>query len=150
MAMQVGGKGFNAAINVTPMVDVMLVLLIIFMVITPMLQRGKAVMLPTTRQPDKQPDDGKDLILSVEYIRRGAGFETNLYLGQNPVDANGLRTRLQDELRKDPSQEIYLKGDTRLNYGAIREVMEICHQAGFTQVKLATEEDKSGEKSEKG
>jgi biopolymer transport protein ExbD len=146
MAMQVGGKGLNAQINVTPLVDVMLVLLIIFMVITPMLQRGKAVMLPATPHPDKESDDGKDLVVSVEYMRRGAAFETNLYLGQSPVDLNSLRTRLQDELRKDPSREIYLKGDQRLNYGAVREVMELCHEAGFTQVKLATDEDKSGKK----
>jgi len=146
MAMQLGGKGLNAEINVTPLVDVMLVLLIIFMVITPMLQRGKAVMLPAVGQPEKQSDDGKDLVVSVEYIRRGAAFETNLYLGQNPVDAQGLRNRLQDELRKDPAREVYLKGDQRLNYGAVREVMELCHQAGFQQVKLATEENKSAKK----
>ena len=112
-----------------------------------MLQRGKAVMLPAASHPEKQADDGKDLIISVEYIRRGAGFDANLYIGQNPVDFNGLRTRLQDELRKDPSREIYLKGDTRLSYGAVREVMEICNQAGFAQVKLATGEEKPGKKS---
>ncbi len=146
MSMQLGGKGLNAEINVTPLVDVMLVLMIIFMVITPMLQRGKAVMLPAVSQPEKQSDDGKDLVVSVEYLRRGASFDTNLYLGQNLVDAEGLRNRLQDELRKDPSREIYLKGDQRLNYGAVREVMELCHQAGFQQVKLATEENKSAGK----
>jgi biopolymer transport protein ExbD len=142
MAMQMGGKGLNADINVTPLVDVMLVLLIIFMVVTPMLQRGKAVMLPRVSEPEKQSDDGTDLVVSVEYLRRGAAFDTNLYLGQNLVDRNALRTRLQDELRKDPARQIYLKGDQRLNYGAVREVMEICHQAGFQQVKLATEEQK--------
>ncbi len=142
MAMQLGGKGLNAEINVTPLVDVMLVLLIIFMVVTPMLQRGKAVMLPRVSEPEKQSDDGTDLVVSVEYLGRGAAFDTNLYLGQNLVDRNALRTRLQDELRTDPARQIYLKGDQRLNYGAVREVMEICHQAGFQQVKLATEEQK--------
>ncbi|MBN2495697.1 MAG: ExbD/TolR family protein [Deltaproteobacteria bacterium] len=143
MAMEVGGKGLRSEINVTPLVDVMLVLLIIFMVVTPMLQRGKAVMLPQTAHPEKQSDEGKDLIVSVEYIRKGASFITNLYLGQDPVSEQQLRTRLEDELRKDPSQEIYLKGDKRLNYGAVRKVMELCHQAGFQQVKLATEEIKT-------
>jgi biopolymer transport protein ExbD len=81
----------------------------------------------------------------VEFIRRGAGFDYNLYLGESLVDKNSLRTRLLDELRRDPSQEIYLKGDMRLDYGTVREVMEVCHQAGFQQVKLATEEIKSGE-----
>jgi len=145
MAMQAGTKGLNAAINVTPLVDVMLVLLIIFMVVTPMLQKGKAVQLPQVDEPEKQSDDGQDLIVSVEYVKRGASFSYNLYLGQAPVNKASLSTRLMDELRKDPTKEIYLKGDKRLNYGSVREVMEVCHQAGFQQVKLATEEIKKGE-----
>jgi len=59
------------------------------------------------------------------------------------VNEERLRTRLLDELRKDPGKTIYLKGDKRLNYGAVRKVMEICHEAGFQQVKLATEELKT-------
>ena len=125
MAMQLGSKGLNAQINVTPLVDVMLVLLIIFMVVTPMLQKGRAVQLPVVDQPEKQSDEGKDLVVSVEYVKRGASFSYNLYLGESPVDKNSLRTRLVDELRKDPAREIYLKGDQRLNYGSVREVMQI-------------------------
>jgi len=145
MAMQLGSKGLNAQINVTPLVDVMLVLLIIFMVVTPMLQKGRAVQLPVVDQPEKQSDEGKDLVVSVEYVKRGASFSYNLYLGESPVDKNSLRTRLVDELRKDPAREIYLKGDQRLNYGSVREVMQICHEAGFQQVKLAVEENKKAE-----
>jgi len=140
MSMQMGSKGLNAAINVTPLVDVMLVLLIIFMVVTPMLQRGKAVQLPQVEKPEKESDEGNDLIVSVEYVRRGLSFSYNIYLGDSAVDEASLRTRLVDELRKDPAQELYLKGDQRLNYGTVRKVMEICHAAGFQQVKLATEE----------
>ena len=147
MSMQMGSKGLNSDINVTPLVDVMLVLLIIFMVVTPMLQKGKGVQLPQATQPEKQSDDGKDLIVSVEYVRRGASFSYNIYLGQNPINEDSLNTRLMDELRKDPSKEIYLKGDKRLNYGSVRHVMEICHKAGFQQVKLATEEIKGQGKS---
>ncbi len=145
MAMQLGSKGLNSQINVTPLVDVMLVLLIIFMVVTPMLQKGRAVQLPVVDQPEKQSDEGKDLVVSVEYVKRGASFSYNLYLGESPVDKNSLRTRLVDELRKDPAREIYLKGDQRLNYGSVREVMQICHEAGFQQVKLAVEENKKAE-----
>mgnify|MGYP001443765311 CR=1 FL=1 len=140
MSMDLGGKGLRSEINVTPLVDVMLVLMIIFMVVTPMLQRGKAVMLPQTAKPEKQSDEGKDLIVSVEYLGRGG---MNLYLGQDLVNEQTLRTRLLDELRKDPAQEIYLKGDKRLTYGSVRKVMEVCHEAGFQQVKLATEEIKT-------
>jgi biopolymer transport protein TolR len=140
MSMKVDTKGLNSEINVTPLVDVMLVLLIIFMVVTPMLQKGKAVQLPQVMHPEKESDTGKDLIVSVQYLKHGASFSYNVYLGQNPVEKKNLATRLMDELRKDPTKEIYLKGDKRLNYGSVREVMEICHEAGFQQVKLATEE----------
>ena len=145
MAMRLGGKGLNSEINVTPLVDVMLVLLIIFMVVTPMLQKGKAVQLPQAPKPEKHPDEGKDIIVSVVYMKRGASFDFNIYLGDGQVNEGSLRTRLQDELRKDPAKSIYLKGDRRLNYGTVRQVMEVCHQAGFQQVKLATEEIKAGE-----
>lgn len=142
MAMQLGGKGLNSSINVTPLVDVMLVLLIIFMVITPMLQKGKAVQLPTVPTPEKQGDTGKDIVVSLEYAG-GSATRYRVYLGQYLVEESSLRGRLEDELRKNPSYEIYLKGDARLTYGAVRKVMEVCHNAGFGQVKLATEELKA-------
>lgn len=142
MAMQLGGKGLNSNINVTPLVDVMLVLLIIFMVITPMLQKGKAVQLPTVPTPEKQGDTGKDIVVSLEYAG-GSASRYRVYLGQYLVEESSLRGRLEDELRKNPSFEIYLKGDARLTYGAVRKVMEVCHSAGFGQVKLATEELKA-------
>ena len=113
-----------------------------------MLQRGKDVQLPQVAKPEKQSDDGKDLIVSVEFVKRGvAGFDANIYLGSDPTPLAPatLRIRLQDELRKDASKELYLKGDQRLNYGLVRRVMEICHEAGFMRVKLATAEIKSRE-----
>jgi biopolymer transport protein TolR len=118
----------------------MLVLLIIFMVITPMLQRGKAVQLPQVPRPEKQSDNGKDIVVSVEYL--GTPTHYNLYLGRSQVEEASLRGRLEDERRREPSHELYLKGDTRLTYGTIRRVMQICHEAGFPQVRLATEEIK--------
>jgi biopolymer transport protein ExbD len=143
-----GGGGLRSEINVTPLVDVMLVLLIIFMVVTPMLHRGKDVQLPQVAKPEKQADDGKDLIVSVEYVRRTTtGVDFHIYLGSDPtpITPATLSIRLQDELRKDAAREVYLKGDRRLNYGIVRNVMEICHTAGFTRVKLATAEIKSKE-----
>jgi biopolymer transport protein TolR len=148
MAIESNGKGLRSEINVTPLVDVMLVLLIIFMVVTPMLQRGKDVQLPRVTRPEKQPDNGQDLIVSVEFVRRtAAGFDFNIYIGSDPtpISAANLTIRLQDELRRDASKEVYLKGDRRLSYGVVRKVMEICHLAGFGRVKLATDEIKSKE-----
>lgn len=144
MAMTGDTRGLRAEINVTPLVDVMLVLLIIFMVITPMLQRGKPVQLPETEQPEKKPDDGKDLVVSIEFLGSDGGdVRYRLYIGREMVDAETLRARLQDELRKDASRNVYLKGDRRLTYGVVRQMMELCHDVGFSQVQLATDELKS-------
>jgi biopolymer transport protein ExbD len=77
--------------------------------------------------------------VSVEYAG-GVPPRYNLYLGQAMVAEGSLRGRLEDELRRNPGYELYLKGDSRLTYGAVRKVMELCHAAGFAQVKLATEE----------
>jgi biopolymer transport protein TolR len=144
MAMSQDTKGLRAEINVTPLVDVMLVLLIIFMVITPMLQRGKPVQLPESEQPEKKPDDGKDIIVSIEFVGgSGSDVDYRLYIGREQVDVETLRARLQDELRKDPLRNVYLKGDKRLSYGVVQRMMELCHEAGFSQVQLATDERKS-------
>ena len=144
MAMNQDTKGLRAEINVTPLVDVMLVLLIIFMVITPLLQRGKPVQLPESEQPEKKPDDGKDVIVSIEFIgKSGADVDYRLYIGREPVDVETLRARLQDALRKDPQRDVYLKGDRRLSYGVVQKMMELCHDAGFSQVQLATDERKN-------
>jgi biopolymer transport protein TolR len=143
MAMGQDTKGLRAEINVTPLVDVMLVLLIIFMVITPLLQRGKPVQLPESEQPEKKPDDGKDVIVSIEFVgKSGADVDYRLYIGREKVDLETLRAKLQDELRKDPARNVYLKGDKRLNYGVVQKLMELCHDAGFSQVQLATDERK--------
>ena len=93
MSMSLNQKGLNSEINVTPLVDVMLVLLIIFMVITPMLQKGKAVQLPTVPKPEKQADSGNDLVVSLEY---GGGMPARyrVYLGQFLVEEASLRGRL--------------------------------------------------------
>lgn len=131
-------SGLRAEINVTPLVDVMLVLLIIFMVITPMLQKGKAVQLPTVDQPEKQPDADKDVVVSLEYTSQAPGYR--VYLGRTLVEERALVARLEDELRRHPRHELYLKGDARLSYGTVRRVMGVCHDAGFPQVKLATEQ----------
>jgi biopolymer transport protein TolR len=144
MAMDQGTKGLRADINVTPLVDVMLVLLIIFMVITPMLQRGKPVQLPRSEAPEKKPDDGKDVIVSIEFLgRNGSDVSYRLYIGREQVDAGTLRARLQDELRRDPHRNVYLKGDKRLSYGVVQKIMELCHDAGFSQVQLATDDLKA-------
>jgi biopolymer transport protein TolR len=126
-------------INVTPLVDVVLVLLIIFMVVTPMIASGVAVDLPKTVNHFRKPDDGKDIIISVTK-------EKAVYLMANAVKKDEITRRIEDERRKHPDKTIFVKGDSRTSYGAVREVMELVHKAGIEDVMLGTEEVKQGTK----
>jgi biopolymer transport protein TolR len=141
MGMSVGGSsgGPKAEINVTPLVDVVLVLLIIFMVITPMLQRGKSVELPKAREPEKQKKaDAQDnaLILSVTPDKK-------LYLENDQLDEKALEDRLREALARDPVRKILLKGDKSLQVGDVRKVMDVARKAQAQSVSLAVEELKS-------
>jgi biopolymer transport protein TolR len=126
-------------INVTPLVDVVLVLLIIFMVVTPMIASGVAVDLPKTVNHFKKPDDGKDIIISVTK-------DKVVYMMANAVKKDDVTRKVEEERRKHPEKTIYLKGDTRTTYGAVREVMELVHKAGIEDVYLGTEDVKQPKK----
>ena len=137
MAMSVGGgsKGVKAEINITPLVDVVLVLLIIFMVVTPMLQRGKDVRLPQVHKPDAANKEGDPLILSLTQDKK-------IYLEQSPLDEAGLTEQLKQEFAQQPNRKILLKGDDRLTYGDVRKVMEVARQAGSKGISLGVQEFK--------
>ena len=126
-------------INVTPLVDVVLVLLIIFMVVTPMIAGGVAVDLPKTVNHFKKPDDGKDIIISVTK-------EKAVYMMANAVRKEDLTRKVEEERRKHPEKTIFVKGDSRAAYGAVREVMELVHKAGIEDVMLGTEDVKQQNK----
>jgi biopolymer transport protein ExbD len=129
----------KAEINVTPLVDVVLVLLIIFMVITPMIARGVAVELPITAHHDKKSDDNKDLIVSVT-------AEGEVYLNADKVSIERLETAVQEERRRNPDKGIFLKADHRARYGAARKTMEAIHRAGVEDIQIGTDEKKEGAK----
>ena len=122
-------------INVTPLVDVVLVLLIIFMVVTPMIASGVQVDLPRTVNHFKKPDDGKDIIISVTKDKL-------VYFMANAIKKEELTRRVEDERRKHPEKTIFVKGDSRAAYGAVREVMELVHKANIEDVMLGTEDVK--------
>ena len=107
----------NADINVTPLVDVVLVLLIIFMVVTPMITSGVQVDLPRTANHFKKPDDGKDIIVSVTQNKI-------IFIDRTPDPLKDVPRLIEDEKRRFPEKTIYLKGDSRATYGVVREVME--------------------------
>jgi biopolymer transport protein ExbD len=124
----------KADINVTPLVDVVLVLLIIFMVVTPIIASGVPVELPKTAHHARKPDDGKDIIIAVTANKA-------VYVAGRPVSAATDVTRLvEEERRKHPEKTAFVKGDSRTTYGAVREVMEAVHKAGLDDVMLGTDE----------
>jgi biopolymer transport protein TolR len=124
----------KADINVTPLVDVVLVLLIIFMVVTPIIASGVPVELPKTMHHTRKPDDGKDIIIAVTANK-------SVYVSGRPVAAAAEVTRLvQEERRRHPEKAAFVKADNRTTYGAVREVMEAVHKAGLDDVMLGTEE----------
>jgi biopolymer transport protein TolR len=124
----------KADINVTPLVDVVLVLLIIFMVVTPLIASGVAVDLPRTAHHARKPDDGKDIIVSVTK-------EEKVYVGRNLVPRpEDLGSVLTAETRRFPDKSIFLKGDTRAPYGAVRVALQAMHEAKIDDVVLGTEE----------
>ncbi|HEX3695626.1 MAG TPA: biopolymer transporter ExbD [Polyangia bacterium] len=123
----------RADINVTPLVDVVLVLLIIFMVVTPMIGRGISVQLPITTNHDKKNDDNKDIIVSISQ----AG---EVFVNADKVPADHLTAAIEAERRRAPDKGIFLKADHRIDYGQAREAMEAIHRAGVEDVQLGTDE----------
>jgi biopolymer transport protein TolR len=128
----------NADINVTPLVDVCLVLLIIFMVVTPMLQKGVPVNLPVTTNPEKTPDSEKQLQISVK-------DDGSVYVGPNVVRKDQVETLLKEIHERTPDREVAVKGDRLVKYGDIIDVLKACREVGFNDVGLIAQPKKSGE-----
>jgi biopolymer transport protein ExbD len=130
-----GGRGeVTSDINVTPMADVMLVLLIIFMVITPMLQKGQAVELAKTKNPIDMKEADRDDAVLVTVTRDG-----KLYLGQEKVTVDALATKVNDLLASRLEKKVFVKSDLRAKYGDVVEVVDNIRNAGVDQVGLLTE-----------
>jgi biopolymer transport protein TolR len=120
-----------AEINVTPMVDVMLVLLIVFMVAAPLLTAGVPIDLPKSQAPaineQKEP-----LVVSIN----AAG---QIYVQETQIEADNLAAKLQAITNSNPEAVIYLRGDKANNYGRVTEVLGLIASAGFTRVSLISE-----------
>jgi biopolymer transport protein TolR len=135
MAMTTGGAGgIKSDINVTPLVDVVLVLLIIFMVVTPMLQRGKDVKLPVaTKQKHEEGKDVDPMIISITPDKR-------IWLEKDPVTDEQLKQALGGKLAAEPWKPILVKGDQSLTFGDVRKVLKDAQDAKAKSVKLGVEE----------
>ena len=132
------GKKVNSNINVTPMVDVMLVLLIIFMVITPMLNNKVNVDLPKVSAATVMENANKEDAIVVAVTRDGKTF-----LGGDQVSLTDLGTRVADLLaaKKDPAADktVYMRADNRANYGKVMDAIDSVRTAGVSQLGLLTE-----------
>ena len=129
----------NSDINVTPMVDVMLVLLIIFMVITPMLQKGRSVDLAKTDNPTQMPDADKEDSLLVAIMRDGT-----IYFGSEKVTADQLAAKVKDKLANKSDKRVFVKADANAKYGSVVEVVDNVRSAGVDELGLLTEQRKQG------
>jgi biopolymer transport protein TolR len=138
MSMNVGGKkgGAIADINVTPMADIMIVLLIIFMVITPLLQKGVDVKLPQAANSKEKLDKQNTVVVAVRK-------DLTLYLGSKPQPGGEaeLAPKLHDliEVLPDTEKTVYLKADVEVPYSDVMRVMEMCRKAGAEEVALIAE-----------
>lgn len=136
MAMGGGGSrgSLQSDINVTPLVDVCLVLLIIFMVVTPMLQKGVDVQIPTTDDPDKKPENAKQRLISVKWETPPKYFIDTKWFP--PTE---FQQQLDELYQRSPTTELVIKADQRLNYGEVKKVMRMTKEAGFEDVGLIAE-----------
>jgi biopolymer transport protein ExbD/biopolymer transport protein TolR len=133
-----GGK-VNSNINVTPMVDVMLVLLIIFMVITPMLQHKVQIDMARVDNTTNMPDADKEDAIVVAITRSG-----DVFLGQNHVSVGELGGMVRDKLSITPSKTIYVRADARAQYRAVEDAIDAVRSAGVDDVGLLTQKREPG------
>ena len=139
MSMDVGGAkgGLKADINVTPLVDVMLVLLIIMMIIAPLLQQGVVLTLPAAVNAQDKPDTQDQTVVAIDANSR-------LWVNSLEVPEVDVIPRLQSILEDKTDRTVYLKGDKDAPYSAIMKMMDALRKAGIEQVGLITERPTGG------
>lgn len=144
MAMDVGGAkdGPKSDINVTPLVDVMLVLLIIVMLVAPMMQKGVDVKLPEAGNASDKPDTADQTVVHID-------AQNKLYVNAIEVSEAEAVSRLTATLETKADKVVYLKGDKEASYGAIMKMMDALRGAGIETVGLITER-KGGNQAEGG
>jgi biopolymer transport protein TolR len=131
------GAKVNSDINVTPMVDVMLVLLIIFMVITPMLQKGVSVDLAKVNNPEAMPDADKEDALIVAIMRDGI-----VYFGKEKITPDQLTDKIKDRLASRTDKRVFVRADARAKFGVVVEVVDNVRAAGVDDLGLLTDQKK--------
>jgi biopolymer transport protein ExbD len=140
MAMDLGGAkgGVKSDINVTPLVDVMLVLLIIMMLVAPMLQQGVALRLPEAANTVDKPESQDQTVLSISKDKA-------FYLNAKPVTENDMATRLNELLENKKEKVVLIKADEEVEYSAVMTAMDQLRNAGIEDIGLITERKKGAE-----
>ena len=134
MSMDLGGAkgGIKSDINVTPLVDVMLVLLIIMMLVAPMLQQGVAVKLPSARNTVDKPEVQGQTVIAISKDKQ-------LYLNAHLVQGGELSTKITELLENSKDKVVLIKADEEVEYGAVMSAMDQLRQAGVEDIGLITE-----------
>jgi len=134
MSMDLGGAkgGVKSDINVTPLVDVMLVLLIIMMVVAPMLNQGVAVKLPKAINSESKPQSAEQTVIAIAANR-------TMYLNAKPVQEQELATRVNEVLETKAQKIVLIQADEEVDYGAVMAAMDQLRQAGIEDIGLITD-----------
>jgi len=134
MAMDMGGSkgGVKSDINVTPLVDVMLVLLIIMMLVAPMLQKGVDVKMPSAANTTDKPDSSGQTVVAI-------GADKRVYINTQQVRVTDLTGRVVDALEKQKDKVVLIKADQDVDYGTVMETMDSLRAAGVEDMGLITE-----------
>jgi biopolymer transport protein TolR len=134
MSMDLGGAkgGVKADINVTPLVDVMLVLLIIMMLITPMLNQGVAMHLPKASNTVDKPTTQDNTVVAV-------GKDGTMYVNSKPVSEAEMVSKISEALENKKEKVVFINADTEALYSSVMTAMDQLHQAGVEDIALITE-----------
>jgi biopolymer transport protein TolR len=133
MAMNLGGgSGIKAEINVTPLVDVMLVLLIIMMIVAPLLQQGVPVTLPLAANSSEKPETQDQTVVTIDRNK-------DVYLNAKPVAAGQLEARVKEVLEDKSDKIVIIKADEEAPYSAVMDTMDELRHAGIEDMGLITE-----------
>jgi biopolymer transport protein TolR len=140
MAMDLGGAkgGVKSDINVTPLVDVMLVLLIIMMLVAPMLQQGVSVRLPIATNTVDKPDSAEQTVLAI-------AKDGSFYLNAKPVQEGEMTQRINELLENKKEKTVVIRADEEALYSAVMAAMDQLRQAGVEDIGLITDRKKSAE-----